>query len=155
MTRTDKYGIHTDDRGVRYVGPNRPIPRFSNGKALFADPVTCGSCHRTWDDAVITSVTPTPSPRCPFEHWHRGDPYRTRPTKSTKLTDHWVQNDTGLWRVLERTTANSFVTIATYATELEARAFLEGVERPEHLATTSHQRALAAVRKVNHEPAGS
>jgi hypothetical protein len=71
MTKTDKYGIHTDDRGVRYVGPNRPAPRFSNGKALFADPVTCGECHRTWDDAVITSVTPTPSARCPFEQWHR------------------------------------------------------------------------------------
>ena len=63
--RTDRHGIHTDWRGVRYVGAHRPTPKS------FADPATCGSCHRTWDDAVTTSVTPTPSARCPFEDWHR------------------------------------------------------------------------------------
>lgn len=36
----------------------------------FKDAVTCGTCHRTWDDAVVTSVTPAPSARCPFEAWH-------------------------------------------------------------------------------------
>jgi hypothetical protein len=31
---------------------------------------TCGTCGRTWDDARITGVTPTPGARCPFETWH-------------------------------------------------------------------------------------
>ena len=31
---------------------------------------TCGTCGRSWDDAVATSVTPTPSGRCPFEGEH-------------------------------------------------------------------------------------
>lgn len=37
------------------------------------DPVTCGTCTRTWDDAVATSWTPTPSGRCPFEYFHLED----------------------------------------------------------------------------------
>lgn len=56
--------IYTDERGVRYVAPRRPIPKS------FGDPVTCGHCGRTWDDAVSTGVTPAPSARCPFEYWH-------------------------------------------------------------------------------------
>jgi hypothetical protein len=57
--------IYIDERDVRYVAAHRPAP------ASFAAPATCGTCHRTWDDAHVTSVTPTPSARCPFEHWHR------------------------------------------------------------------------------------
>lgn len=29
--------------------------------------VTCGRSGRSWDDAVVTSVTPAPAARCPFE----------------------------------------------------------------------------------------
>jgi hypothetical protein len=29
--------------------------------------MTCGTCGRSWDDSIITGVTPTPSGRCPFE----------------------------------------------------------------------------------------
>lgn len=36
-----------------------------------ADPRTCGTCFRTWDDAVITGMTPAPSARCPFEYFHK------------------------------------------------------------------------------------
>lgn len=35
-----------------------------------ADRVTCGECGRSWDDAVVTSMTPAPSARCPFEAFH-------------------------------------------------------------------------------------
>lgn len=31
---------------------------------------TCGTCGRTWDDGVVTGVTPVPSGRCPFEYEH-------------------------------------------------------------------------------------
>ena len=58
--------VYKDDRGVLYVARRRPAPRW------FISPATCGSCGRTWEDGISTSVTPTPSARCPFEHWHRG-----------------------------------------------------------------------------------
>lgn len=32
--------------------------------------VTCGECGRSWDDSVVTSMTPAPSGRCPFEQFH-------------------------------------------------------------------------------------
>lgn len=31
----------------------------------------CGDCGRGWDDSVVTSVTPTPAARCPFEYDHK------------------------------------------------------------------------------------
>jgi hypothetical protein len=31
---------------------------------------TCGTCGRSWDDTVSTSMTPVPSGRCPFEYEH-------------------------------------------------------------------------------------
>lgn len=41
------------------------------------DVVRCGTCGRAWDDAVSSSVTPTPSGRCPFEDNH-GQPLSRR-----------------------------------------------------------------------------
>ena len=34
------------------------------------DRATCGHCGLSWDDGKITSMTPTPSGRCPFEAFH-------------------------------------------------------------------------------------
>lgn len=31
---------------------------------------TCGTCNRSWDDGKVTSMTPAPSSRCPFEPFH-------------------------------------------------------------------------------------
>jgi hypothetical protein len=31
---------------------------------------TCGACGLSWDDGRSTSMTPTPSGRCPFESFH-------------------------------------------------------------------------------------
>ena len=47
------------------------------------DLMTCGDCERTWDDSVITSMTPAPSARCPFEYFHDGHsvPTATFPVK--------------------------------------------------------------------------
>lgn len=30
----------------------------------------CGACHFRWNDALITTLTPTPSARCPNEYGH-------------------------------------------------------------------------------------
>lgn len=32
--------------------------------------MTCGTCGRTWDDALVSGMTPVPSGRCPFEYDH-------------------------------------------------------------------------------------
>jgi hypothetical protein len=34
------------------------------------DVATCGTCHRSWDDARVTGITPAPGARCPFEALH-------------------------------------------------------------------------------------
>lgn len=34
------------------------------------DKMTCGTCGRSWDDAVSTQWTPVPAGRCPFEPFH-------------------------------------------------------------------------------------
>lgn len=32
--------------------------------------VTCGVCGLSWDDGKVTSMTPAPAARCPFEAFH-------------------------------------------------------------------------------------
>lgn len=34
---------------------------------------TCGTCELSWDDDLITGLTPVPSGRCPFEPFHVGE----------------------------------------------------------------------------------
>ena len=34
---------------------------------------TDGACELSWDDSIVTSMTPTPSARCPFEAFHEYD----------------------------------------------------------------------------------
>lgn len=44
--------------------------------------MTCGHCNLTWDDGKVTSMTPVPSGRCPFELFHvypEPDPVERRP----------------------------------------------------------------------------
>lgn len=45
------------------VRPIRPVPGD-------LEVMTCGTCGRSWDDAVVTEMTPAPSGRCPFEPFH-------------------------------------------------------------------------------------
>jgi len=46
-----------------------PVQPLADNQAA-KDRVTCGSCGRSWDDAIPTSLTPAPSARCPFEYFH-------------------------------------------------------------------------------------
>ncbi len=34
---------------------------------------TDGACGLSWDDDIVTSMTPAPSARCPFEPFHEYD----------------------------------------------------------------------------------
>jgi hypothetical protein len=43
------------------------------------NPCTCGTCGLTWDDWIVTSMTPAPSGRCPFEAFHDYRPDYERP----------------------------------------------------------------------------
>lgn len=49
-----------DNFPVKVLAPGDP----ATGRA------TCGTCHRSWDDAIPTDMTPVPAGRCPFEHFH-------------------------------------------------------------------------------------
>lgn len=48
---------------------NGATPQYVDG-AKIEDPVTCGNCGMTWNDALITGRTPAPSARCPYEYIH-------------------------------------------------------------------------------------
>jgi hypothetical protein len=48
--------------------PVKVLTASTYGKAK--DPVTCETCGCCWDDAIVTSWTPAPSARCPFEYFH-------------------------------------------------------------------------------------
>jgi hypothetical protein len=45
-------------------------PRFDDEGHEIVDVATCGVCGRSWNDAAVSSVTPVPSGRCPFEYEH-------------------------------------------------------------------------------------
>jgi hypothetical protein len=47
-----------------------PVQPIDPDDATAADPCTCGTCGLTWDDGRVTSMTPAPSARCPFEAFH-------------------------------------------------------------------------------------
>lgn len=46
--------------------PVKPLKPSDQAK----DKATCGTCGRSWDDAIPTSWTPAPGGRCPFEYYH-------------------------------------------------------------------------------------
>lgn len=46
-----------------------PVQPLKPGKQA-KDKATCGVCGLSWDDGKVTSMTPTPSARCPFEAFH-------------------------------------------------------------------------------------
>lgn len=64
MNTTSAERIKTDDRGVEYVN-HGDIESMPRGWAQ------CGTCGKSWNDDKSTSVTPTPSGRCPFEYDHK------------------------------------------------------------------------------------
>jgi hypothetical protein len=49
---------------------NGATPQLDDNGQETQDIATCGSCGKSWNDALITERTPAPSGRCPFEHIH-------------------------------------------------------------------------------------
>lgn len=62
MQKSTNYGIPADYK-VQPLGPNDAAE----------DRSTCGTCGLSWDDGKVTSMTPAPSGRCPFESFHSQD----------------------------------------------------------------------------------
>lgn len=52
--------------GTRYAGR---LQTDANGEPR-VEIATCGHCGFTWNDALITAITPTPAGRCPNEYAH-------------------------------------------------------------------------------------
>lgn len=50
--------------------PVRPLRRNTKAFEQAEERRTCGTCNRSWDDAIATAWTPAPSGRCPFETFH-------------------------------------------------------------------------------------
>lgn len=47
-----------------------PVQPISPNDPEAVTPATCGTCGLTWDDGKVTSMTPVPAGRCPFESFH-------------------------------------------------------------------------------------
>lgn len=55
------------------IPKDHPVQPLKPGEEAI-DKVTCGHCGLSWDDGKVTSYTPAPAARCPFEYWHEEDP---------------------------------------------------------------------------------
>jgi len=52
------------------IPKDHPVQPLRKGQKA-EDRATCGTCGLSWDDGKVTSMTPAPSARCPFEAFHR------------------------------------------------------------------------------------
>ncbi len=50
---------------------------------------TDGNCGLSWDDSIITGMTPTPSARCPFEAFHSYDNNGCLPLDPGDVPEDW------------------------------------------------------------------
>lgn len=63
-------GSWTEDVNDTKVPATWPVQPIAAGTKAAQDATQCGVCLRYWDDTISTSLTPTPSGRCPFEPFH-------------------------------------------------------------------------------------
>lgn len=49
---------------------NGASPRYDDSGRVIVDMFTCGTCGQRWNDALISSRTPVPAGRCPYEYEH-------------------------------------------------------------------------------------
>lgn len=49
---------------------NGATPQLDENGGIVEDIATCGTCGKSWNDALITGRTPAPSGRCPYEYIH-------------------------------------------------------------------------------------
>lgn len=49
---------------------SHPVQPLKRGHKATLNRATCGHCGLSWDDGKVTSMTPAPAGRCPFEAFH-------------------------------------------------------------------------------------
>lgn len=84
-------------------------PKYDEDGVMIEDWRTCGTCGRSWNDAIVTDRTPVPSGRCPFESEHEDEghdpectgcehdcPWKNNPLGAPFCSicdDHWEAGD--------------------------------------------------------------
>jgi hypothetical protein len=61
-------------RSIPKDWPVQPLKSYE----VAEDAAQCGHCGLWWDDGKVTSMTPAPSARCPFEVFHVYQETQTR-----------------------------------------------------------------------------
>lgn len=56
--------------GAEISEDNGATPQVGEDGQTIVRTTTCGTCGKSWNDALITGSTPVPSGRCPYEHLH-------------------------------------------------------------------------------------
>jgi hypothetical protein len=54
---------------VEKIPKDWPVQPLKPGQSA-KDKTTCNTCGLSWDDGIVTEMTPAPSARCPFESFH-------------------------------------------------------------------------------------
>lgn len=81
------------------IPSTHPVKNLIKGSAAYRNAkclATCGTCGRSWDDAVVTSMTPAPSARCPFEYYHKE--YKSQAAKDAQESGY---GDADYWDYLD------------------------------------------------------
>jgi hypothetical protein len=66
MTTKARYNGRTKHEPIP---SNHPVQPLNDGEKAECK-ATCGHCGLSWDDGKVTSMTPVPGARCPFETFH-------------------------------------------------------------------------------------
>jgi hypothetical protein len=69
LTAEQRAELRAEVQRVRTILRGASVPKDIFGKRMVV-PATCGHCHRSWNDAAISELTPVPAGRCPFEYAH-------------------------------------------------------------------------------------
>lgn len=82
-------------KAVLPIPKNFPVQPLKPGQPS-EDKATCGICGLSWDDAIITSMTPAPAGRCPFEYFHEDSDYDDKEASlKRKAASYWPNDDDG------------------------------------------------------------
>jgi len=100
------------------------------------DKLTCENCGLSWDDANVTSMTPAPSGRCPFECFHKNLDARLKPKGGIKRLP------SGRWK---DTNGNSYATVEEAA---EAEAWLHVDDKLDEDSPEAKSQHEAAVEEI-------
>ena len=120
-----------DDQG-RWIPPGDPRIDGETGDVTH-DWITCGNCGRTWDDSVVTGITPAPGAMCPFCNANAVE--ASRKTAAQEAPGYYVVSRTGA------SVAGPFATISDAAPSLIANRgaaveYHSGIPAPADWAAT-------------------